>query len=136
MYTDPREYEISENYWSGGGAVNFAQLPAGATIDFSRPAHLRGEISFADQRATIEAESRIRALNKLIIEQHEPPLIGGEIAMLTSMILADRLVTDQALVDAINSSRERFSPEPPPSQPQYSQGHRWSDYRQKFAQRR
>jgi hypothetical protein len=137
MYTDPREFEISENYWSGGGAVDFAQLPAGSTIDFSRPAHLRGEVSFADGQASIEAETRIRALNKIIVDQHEPPLHGKEVAMLTGMILADRMTTDQQLVDAVNSSRERFEPQAPAfSQPEFSGGHRWSDYRQKFAQRR
>jgi hypothetical protein len=135
MFTNPKDYDVSENYWQGGQALDFSQVPFGATVDFSRPSHLRGEISFADQRATIEAETRVRALSKLIADQHEPPLLGSEIAMLTGMILADRMISDQQLVDALNSSRERFSPVPPPSQPQYCQGHRWSDYRQKFSQR-
>jgi hypothetical protein len=135
MFTNPKDYDVSENYWQGGQALDYSEVPFGATVDFSRPAHLRGEVSFADQRSAIEAETRVRALNKIIVEQYEPPLIGSEIAMLTGMILQDRLVSDQALVDAVNSSRERFNPEPPPSQPQYSQGHKWSDYRQKFAQR-
>jgi hypothetical protein len=111
MYTDPRDYQEyvpEEAYWQGGGTIDMSRIPVGVVVDFARPAHLQGETSFADNRATGEAETRIRALNRLIIEQHEPPLITGEVNILMNMILANRLTTDQQLVDAINASRKQF----------------------------